>query len=59
MNIYLRHETHGNKVAISELEAQFDERHGWKRYDPETHVKDDVPNWMVNEAVKPRKTKGA
>jgi len=34
MVIYLRHETHGEKVASEENEARFDESHGWKRYDP-------------------------
>ena len=30
--IYLKHPRHGTKVAVSELEAQFDESHGWDRY---------------------------
>jgi hypothetical protein len=32
MVIYLRHDRHGTKVAISELEAKQDEKNGWKRY---------------------------
>jgi hypothetical protein len=34
MNIYLRHPTHGTKVAFMEEEAIFDEEHGWTRYTP-------------------------
>ena len=32
--IYMRHAVHGAKVAISEHEANYDEMHGWERYDP-------------------------
>jgi len=35
MHIYLRHFLHGSKVATCEQEAQYDEKHGWVRYDPE------------------------
>jgi hypothetical protein len=35
MNIYLRHERHGTKIATMEMEAEFDEEHGWVRYNPE------------------------
>ena len=34
--IYMVHETHGAKVAISEAEANYDELHGWTRYTPDT-----------------------
>ena len=34
--IYLVHPTHGAKVAISDEEANYDETHGWVRYDPDT-----------------------
>ncbi len=30
--IYLRHPRHGEKVAISDLEAEYDEQNGWTRY---------------------------
>jgi len=33
-NIYLRHPTHGAKVAISWNEAQEDLAHGWEEFDP-------------------------
>lgn len=32
MVIYLRHPTHGTKVAVGEQEAQADEKNGWVRY---------------------------
>ena len=34
MPIYLRHPTHGTKVASIEMEAEYDERNGWERYEP-------------------------
>lgn len=34
--IYLVHPKHGAKVAISEHEANYDEMHGWMRYDVDT-----------------------
>ena len=33
MPIYLKHERHGTKVACSEIEAQYDETHGWVRFE--------------------------
>jgi hypothetical protein len=36
--IYLVHEVHGAKVAISEEEAISDEYYGWTRYYPEVPV---------------------
>jgi len=36
--IYLVHDIHGAKVAISEEEAQFDEEYGWERYHPDAPV---------------------
>jgi hypothetical protein len=33
-NIYLRHPKHGEKVAISWLEAREDMEHGWEEFDP-------------------------
>jgi hypothetical protein len=43
--IYLRHPTHGVKVACSDLEAAYDEQNGWERFDinePSSPV-DDTP----------------
>jgi len=34
MHIYLKHPVYGTKVAISDSEADYDERNGWARYNP-------------------------
>ena len=34
--IYLKHPTHGTKVATMEAEAEFDEKNGWERYTLDT-----------------------
>lgn len=34
--IYLKHPRHGLKIAISEMEVEHDETHGWVRYTPGT-----------------------
>ena len=34
--IYLEHPVHGTKVATLDMEADFDEQNGWKRYNPDT-----------------------
>ena len=49
MVIYLRHPEHGNKVAIAEAEAAYDEKNGWERYDAGTLL---TP--VVNELIRPR-----
>lgn len=33
--IYLTHPVHGAKVACSDMEADFDQHHGWTRYNPD------------------------
>ena len=30
--IYLNHPVHGEKVATSDMEAEYDEQNGWTRY---------------------------
>lgn len=45
MHIFLKHPQHGNKVAISDMEADFDEKNGWLRYNPDT------PSVEVQEAA--------
>lgn len=35
MNIYMKHPIHGTKIATLEMEAAFDEEHGWVRYNPQ------------------------
>jgi len=36
MVIYMKHPKHGTKVAISDLEADADEKNGWVRYTLDT-----------------------
>ena len=36
MHIYLQHPFHGRKIASMEAEAEFDEKNGWVRYNPDT-----------------------
>lgn len=33
--IYLTHPVHGAKVAVLDMEADFDVQNGWSRYNPE------------------------
>jgi hypothetical protein len=46
--IYLRHPKHGVKIATMEMEAQYDEQHGWVRFDPASIV-DDLDISVVDE----------
>jgi len=56
MMIYLQHPVHGNKVATMELEAQFDEQHGWSRYNLDnTPVQTEIVNELVVKRGRPRK----
>jgi hypothetical protein len=56
MMIYLQHPVHGNKVATMELEAQFDEQHGWSRYNlDDTPVQTEIVNELVVKRGRPRK----
>lgn len=54
---YLIHPVHGAKVAISEYEVDYDEMHGWMRYNPDTpdeaDDEDDVE--VVNEMAEPKR----
>jgi hypothetical protein len=52
MVIYLRHPVHGNKVAIAEAEATYDEKSGWVRYDAGALLTPSEP--VLNELAKPR-----
>ena len=40
--IYLMHPKHGVKVATMEAEAQYDETHGWRRFELEDLQDDDA-----------------
>ncbi len=55
--IYMVHPVHGAKVAISEHEAEYDEMHGWMRYDPTTpeEADDDDGGEPVNEMAAPKR----
>jgi hypothetical protein len=53
MPIYLRHPTHGTKVASIDMEAQYDEQNGWTRFDPA--VEETVEDLAENAIVKTRK----
>lgn len=52
--IYLVHEIHGAKVAISEEEAIYDEEYGWTRYNPETPAPAAVVDEPVNVMAEPK-----
>jgi hypothetical protein len=45
--IYLKHPVHGHKVACSDIEADYDEMHGWERYTIDTPV---IEETVVEEA---------
>lgn len=45
--IYLEHPIHGTKVATLDIEADFDEQNGWKRYNPDT------PSFVEDAASQP------
>jgi len=36
--IYLKHPIHGHKVACNDMEADYDENHGWERYTVDTPI---------------------
>jgi len=52
--IYLMHPKHGVKVATMEAEAQYDETHGWRRFeleDLQNDVVEDLPETLVEDNV--------
>jgi hypothetical protein len=58
--IYMIHPEHGAKVAISSHEAEYDEMHGWERYDIGTPAAADVDDEdeeveAVNEMAEPKR----
>jgi hypothetical protein len=52
--IYLRHPKHGVKIANMEMEAQYDESHGWSRFDPDAQQLPDAPV-EANVMLEPRR----
>lgn len=56
MHIYLKHPTHGTKIATLEMEAEFDEQHGWVRYNPEEPEKSkQIEPVLVNQLQSKRR----
>lgn len=55
MIIYLKHSLHGQKVATSDMEAEYDESNGWVRYNPDTPLVVIEPE-IVNTLKRRRKT---
>jgi hypothetical protein len=50
--IYLQHPLHGAKVAHMDLEADYDETNGWKRYIPFVEDNDeDIPEENVETPI--------
>lgn len=49
--IYLRHPRHGEKIASSEMEAEYDEQNGWQRYT----LGEESPQVAVNELTARRR----
>ena len=67
-NIYLIHPKHGAKVAISDMEVEYDEANGWMRYNPETpsakivaEPAEELPSFLepVNQLKRGRPRKAA
>lgn len=52
--IYLSHPKHGVKIATMEMEAQYDEMHGWSRFDPDEPPLPDEPV-EANVLAEPRR----
>jgi len=55
MVIYLSHPVHGTKVAISEVEAEDDEKHGWSRYNHDTPTEAAPVNELARRRGRPPK----
>lgn len=58
--IYLRHPTHGTKVATMDAEAIYDEEYGWVRYNPAGPApapSEDTVNGLAARRRRPRVSK--
>lgn len=55
MVIYLRHPEHGEKVATSQFEVDFDVQHGWEVFDPTVALPPLAEN---NLAIKRKRSHG-
>lgn len=49
MNIYLKHPVHGFKIATLEMEAEFDEQHGWVRYNLNEDSEQEEDSVLMNQ----------
>jgi hypothetical protein len=58
MQIYLKHPNHGTKIAMMEMEAEFDEQNGWVRYTDDTPSEEELVAAPINtlEVKRRRKT---
>lgn len=54
--IYLTHPVHGAKVACSDIEADFDQQHGWERYNPDQEIEPDADTAPVARRGRRKKT---
>lgn len=54
MVIYLKHPVHGMKVAISDLEAEYDKKNGWEIFDPEEKINLKVEKQEVKSVTSPK-----
>jgi hypothetical protein len=56
--IYLKHPEHGTKIAMMEMEAEFDEQNGWVRYTDDTPSEEELVAAPINtlEVKRRRKT---
>ena len=56
--IYLKQPEHGTKIAMMEMEAEFDEQNGWVRYTDDTPSEEELVAAPINtlEVKRRRKT---
>lgn len=52
--IYLTHPVHGAKVATMDMEADFDEQNGWKRYNPDAPSETEEAAPVVRRGRRPK-----
>lgn len=53
--IYLQHFIHGTKVAVSDLEAEADEKNGWVRFELPENVQPVTSESVKNTVAKTKK----
>lgn len=51
--IYLKHPLHGTKIVHMDLEAEYDETNGWKRYIPSVVDEEDYTDVIDEETEVP------